>query len=110
MQASLASLAALPDTTLVYCAHEYTLESIVFAKAVEPNNSALLEREQRELDTRKRGQPTLPSSIGLEKQTNPFLRWDQPQVIAAASQFAGQPLTAPVHVFAAIRQWRDKFG
>lgn len=109
MQASLARFAALPDSTQVYCAHEYTLENISFAKLVEPGNVSLLERERRDRLSRDRGLPTLPSSIGLEKSTNPFLRWDAPDVIAAASRFAGRPLSTPAGVFAAIRQWRDRF-
>lgn len=108
MHASLAKFSALPDDTKVCCAHEYTLENIHFAKLVEPGNAALLEREHRDRATRSQGRPTLPSSIGLEKLTNPFLRCGDPAVIAAASRFSGYPLVAPVDVFAAIRQWRDQ--
>lgn len=108
MQASLARFAALPDATRVYCAHEYTLENIAFAKLAEPDNARLLERERRDRLTRERGLPTLPSSIELEKQTNPFLRWREPDVVAAASRFAGRPLSTPLAVFTAIRQWRDR--
>lgn len=107
MQTSLARFVALPDDTRVYCAHEYTLENIRFAKKVEPDNMALLEREQRERQTRAQNRPTLPSTIALEKQTNPFLRWNHPQVIAAAEHFAGRSLESPVEVFAAVRRWRD---
>lgn len=109
MQASLAKFAALPDATRVYCAHEYTLENIGFAKTVEPANAALLDREQRDRLARAQGLPTLPSTIGLEKQTNPFLRWQEPGVITAASHFASRPLTTPTGVFAALREWRDRF-
>jgi hydroxyacylglutathione hydrolase len=108
MHASLAKFSALPDDTKVYCAHEYTLENIHFAKAVEPGNAALMEREHRERKMLLQGHPTLPSSIGLEKLTNPFLRCGVPTVMAAASQFAGHPLPEPADVFAAIRQWRDQ--
>lgn len=107
MQASLAKLVALPDDTKVYCAHEYTLENIRFSRKVEPGNIALQEREQRERQTRAQNRPTLPSTIALEKQTNPFLRWDAPEVIKSASNFAGRPLHNPVEVFAAVRRWRD---
>lgn len=108
MHASLAKFSNLPDDTKVYCAHEYTLENIRFAKAVEPGNAALVEREHRERETLSQGRPTLPSSIGLEKLTNPFLRCSEPAVMAAATRFAGRPLAEPVEVFAAIRQWRDQ--
>lgn len=108
MHASLAKFSALPDETKVYCAHEYTLENIRFAIAVEPGNAALIAREHRERETLSRGSPTLPSSIGLEKSTNPFLRCGEPAVMAAATRFAGHPLAEPADVFAAIRQWRDQ--
>ena len=83
---SLAKLAALPDATLVYCGHEYTLANIDFARAVEPNNADLKARAASEAEKRERGQPTLPSTIGREKKTNPFLRCMQPAVIASAEQ------------------------
>ncbi|MFA5243486.1 MAG: hydroxyacylglutathione hydrolase [Sulfuricella sp.] len=108
MQSSLAKFAALPDETKVFCAHEYTLDNIRFARIADPGNVALQEREIRERQTRAQGLPTLPSTIALEKSTNPFLRWGDPHLIAAASQFAGHPLNSPAHIFAAIRQWKDK--
>ncbi|PWB57234.1 MAG: hydroxyacylglutathione hydrolase [Nitrosomonadales bacterium] len=108
MQSSLAKLAALPGETRVFCAHEYTLANIRFARIADPDNAALQEREARERQTRAQGMPTLPSTIALEKSTNPFLRWDDPHLIAAASRFAGRPLTRPADIFAAIRQWKDK--
>lgn len=108
MQSSLAKLAALPDETRVFCAHEYTLDNIRFARIADPGNAALQEREVRERKARAQGLPTLPSTIALEKSTNPFLRWDDPHLIGAASRFAGRPLTRPADIFAAIRQWKDK--
>ncbi|MEN6587229.1 MAG: hydroxyacylglutathione hydrolase [Sulfuricella sp.] len=108
MHASLAKFSALPDDTKVYCAHEYTMENIQFAKMVEPGNTALIEREHREHATLSQGHPTLPSTILLEKMTNPFLRCNEPDVMAAASRFAGHSLREPTEVFAAIRHWRDQ--
>lgn len=108
MQSSLAKLAALPDETRVFCAHEYTLDNIRFARIADPGNTALQQREVRERQTRAQGLPTLPSTIALEKSTNPFLRWDDPRLIEAASHFAGRPLSSPASIFAAIRQWKDK--
>lgn len=105
--ASLQSIAALPDETMVYPAHEYTLENIRFAKKVEPYNAALLEREIRERETRARDLPTLPASLALEKTTNPFLRCRVAEVIEAASRWAEKPLTDEVSVFTAIREWRN---
>lgn len=107
MQKSLAKFAALPDETLVYCAHEYTLANIRFARIAEPGNTRLQERETAERFKRESGHPTLPSTIGLEKETNPFLRWDTPEIIAGASRFAGSPLRTPAEVFGATRRWKD---
>jgi hydroxyacylglutathione hydrolase len=109
MSDSLAKLAALPDETLVYSGHEYTLANIDFARAVEPDNKALSARAASDTAKRKSDIPTLPSSIGREKETNPFLRCSQPTVIASASRFLGTGTSDPVQVFAAIRQWKDRF-
>jgi hydroxyacylglutathione hydrolase len=109
MYASLAKLAALPDETLVYCGHEYTLANIGFAKAVEPGNVALLERERADAELREAGSPTLPSTIGREKATNPFLRCLQPAVVESANKYLGARAAGPVQVFAAIREWKNRF-
>lgn len=109
MHRSLAKLTALPDDTLVYCAHEYTMSNIAFARAVEPENAELSAREARDQATRRAGKPTLPSTIGLEKATNPFLRVTEPAVVASAAQYAGRKAGTPVDVFAAVRQWKNEF-
>jgi len=113
MHASLSKLASLPDETLVYCGHEYTLANIGFAKAVEPGNTALDKREERDRKLREAGKPTLPSTLGDEKATNPFLRVAQPAVIESANKYLGArgkgPLMHPAAVFAAIRDWKNKF-
>ena len=107
MHASLQKLALLPDDTLAYCAHEYTLSSIRFAKTVEPGNQALLERETRDKATVAAGRPTVPSTMALEKQTNPFLRCNVPEIVQSVSRHAAKNLSNPVDVFAALRQWKD---
>lgn len=109
MHASLQKLAALPDETLVYCGHEYTLANIRFARQVEPGNPALIELEAAAERLRASDIPTLPSTLAMEKATNPFLRCDQPQVIHAASGYLGKPLPDPVSVFAAVRSWKNDF-
>ncbi|WP_075175192.1 hydroxyacylglutathione hydrolase [Acinetobacter indicus] len=76
MYHSLNRLAALPARTQVYCTHEYTLSNAKFALHVEPDNLALQQRYQQVEDLRLLNQPTLPSTIELELQTNPFLRVD----------------------------------
>src|SRR6185437_4822156 len=109
MAGSLAKLARLPAATRVYCGHEYTLANIGFAEAVEPGNRALAERKARESAKRERGEPTLPSTIGEELATNPFLRCAEPEVVASAERHAGRKLGDPVAVFAEIGEWKNSF-
>ena len=109
MLASLQKLAALPDSTNVFCGHEYTLANIRFAKTVNPANAELLAREKKDTQTRAANLPTLPSTIKLEKDTNPFLRCTTPEVVKAASHFSGRTLADAVGVFAAIRAWKNQF-
>jgi len=109
MFASLSKLAALPDDTKVYCGHEYTLANIGFAKAVEPQNAALSAREARDRKLREAGRPTLPSTLRDEKATNPFLRCREPAVVESANKYLGARVADPVRVFAAIRDWKNKF-
>ncbi len=104
---SLRQIASLPPETQVYCAHEYTLANLGFAKWVEPENPALLARIRQEQEKRARGLPTVPSSLALELATNPFLRTDQPVVIQAAEAWAGRTLSGHREVFKALRQWKD---
>lgn len=109
LYASLEKLMALPDETLVYCGHEYTLANIGFAKAVEPGNAALAEREKSDAALRNENRPTLPSTIGREKATNPFLRVTRPAVIESANKYLGRRMAEPAAVFAALRQWKNQF-
>jgi hydroxyacylglutathione hydrolase len=109
MQESLAKLARLPGETRVYCAHEYTMSNIRFALAVEPGNAKLFARSERDAAARAANRPTLPCTIAGELDTNPFLRWASPEVIASASKHAGRALATPVEVFAALRAWKNDF-
>ncbi len=109
MTASLAKLAALPEDTEVFCAHEYTLANLRWAMAVESANSALRQWQEQASQLRACNRPTLPSTIGKERQTNPFLRTSQPAVIQAAEAWAGHSLSGPVAVFAALRDWKNNF-
>ena len=109
MHDSLTRLMRLPDATRVYCGHEYTLSNIRFALAAEPGNAALGELEGRAKRQREQGLPTLPSTIGQEKATNPFVRVGEPAVISSASRHAGKTLNDPVSVLAAIREWKNSF-
>jgi hydroxyacylglutathione hydrolase len=109
MSASLDRLAALPADTRVYCGHEYTAANIAFARAVEPGNAAIDEWSQQVEQLRGSGRPSLPSSIGIERATNPFLRCAEAAVARAAAEHAGRSLSGPVEVFAELRAWKNAF-
>ncbi|MEG4486441.1 hydroxyacylglutathione hydrolase [Microcoleus sp. D2_18a_B4] len=103
MLASLRQLRNLPDSTRVWCAHEYTLNNLQFALSVDGDNPDLQQRFAEVKEARSRSQPTIPSSIGLEKSTNPFLRWDFPNLQSAANT------RDPVQTFARLRGMKDQF-
>lgn len=108
MRASLDMIAALPDKTQIYCAHEYTLMNLPFALAVEPGNPRVHERLQQVKERRSVNLPTVPLSLAEEKATNPFLRCHESAVIEAALAHAAVD-RSPVEIFAALRQWRNGF-
>ena len=108
MQASLDALAALPASTLVCCAHEYTLSNLRFAQAAEPGNAELAHYLQQCEALRAKGKPTVPSTIGRELQINPFLRVREP-ALQQAAQAQGAASTGPVDTLAALREWKNRF-
>ncbi len=108
-QGSLADLMSLPSNTLIYATHEYTLSNINFALHIEPNNTYLLHRQDVCSELREQGKPTLPTTVADELKSNPFVRWDQPDVIRAAEHFSGQKLNSPAAVFGVIRTMKDQF-
>jgi hydroxyacylglutathione hydrolase len=108
MHASLERLAALPGDTRVCCAHEYTLSNLRFAAAVEPGNAAVAEHTVRCEAQRARGEPTLPSTLALERALNPFLRCTEPAVVRAAQAHGAADASGPA-VFAALREWKNVF-
>ena len=105
---ALSRLAALPDATRVCCAHEYTASGLVFARTVEPENQALISHQVQVRHLREQQQPSLPSSIGLEKAINPFLRTHLDTVAHAVQRF-DPAVQDPVGVFAALRTWKNQF-
>lgn len=109
MHASLSRFKSLPEETLLYCGHEYTVGNLKFAKSVEPENVVIQERLKATEATRNNNLPTVPATIGIEKQTNPFLRCEKAAVIKAASNYADKVLDTPADVFAAVRAWKDNF-
>lgn len=108
MLASLESLAALPPTTRVCCAHEYTLSNLKFAIEVDPDNQVLAAYQARCQSLRAQGLPTLPSSLGLELQINPFLRSSTPAAAQSALKFDALGV-AHNGVFATLRQWKNHY-
>ncbi|MBC6414629.1 MAG: hydroxyacylglutathione hydrolase [Chromatiales bacterium] len=107
MHSSLSKIKALPPDTEIYCAHEYTLDNIQFAKWVEPDNVDLLAREKEAKALRTAGKYTVPSQLAYECKSNPFLRFDQPNVKAAAERHVGHALANEAEVFGVLRNWKD---
>jgi len=105
MWGSLRALSALPPETVVYCGHEYTQSNARFALTVDPTNSALKERAAEVDRLRADGKPTLPTTIGLELATNPFLRWHDPVI----RRNLGMEQASDADVFAEIRKRKDVF-
>ena len=100
---SLSKLRNLPDNTRVWCAHEYTLKNLQFALTVDASNSELQSRFAQVKSARSRDEATIPSILGIEKRTNPFLRWNQPALQAAANSLD------PVQTFSRLRGMKDRF-
>jgi hydroxyacylglutathione hydrolase len=96
-------LRQLPDETRVWCAHEYTQANLRFAVTIEPENQDLLAYQERVEAMRSRGEWTVPTTIGLEKRINPFLRWDVPAVMQRVGR------SKPVETFAELRRLKEAF-
>ncbi|MES2626985.1 MAG: hydroxyacylglutathione hydrolase [Pseudomonadota bacterium] len=109
MHGSLQKLASLPLDTKVFCTHEYTLSNLKFATAVMPGNANLQKRIHDEKSKRDQDLPTLPSSIELELETNPFLRCSDSQVITSANSHAKTEQQDPATIFGILRRWKDNF-
>jgi hydroxyacylglutathione hydrolase len=104
---SLHRISQLPKDTLIYCAHEYTLDNLGFAKWVEPDSGDVLAREEADRALIDSNHATVPSLLSLELETNPFLRTDKSHVIQRVSEATGKDLTNSADVFAAMRIWKD---
>lgn len=109
MYTSLSKLASLPEDTLIYCGHEYTENNLKFALHIEPHNREIQNRLNEVQILRKKNLPTVPATLALERNTNPFLRCDQPEVIASVSEYAKKPLQDPIEVFGFLREYKNRF-
>lgn len=107
MHESLNRLNELPADTRIYCTHEYTLKNLEFAHEVEPDNPAIIARLAEVRRLRQLDQITLPTTLAEERRTNPFLRCQEPTVMAAAERFAGKPALDAAETFKVIRFWKD---
>lgn len=109
MMDSLGKLAALPDSTRVWCGHEYTEKNLAFAHELEPTNADIAAKLERVRGERRQGRPTVPSTIGEEKRTNPFLRSESPELRRSVqAKYPGLP-TDSVSIFAKTRELKDNF-
>lgn len=106
---SLKALMMLPDDTQIYCGHEYTLANIKFSLLVDPHNIALQKRLIDVKKMRSENKPTVPSSLKLEKETNPFLRCTDPSIVNNVSHYAKKQLNSEVDIFSELRQWKNVF-
>jgi hydroxyacylglutathione hydrolase len=109
MMQSLGKLAALPDDTKVWCGHEYTEKNLRFAQELEPGNQDITAKLERVRALRAAGTPTVPSTIGEEKRTNPFLRWESPQLRATLRRRFPDLPDDPVTIFAKTRELKDRY-
>lgn len=109
MLASLDKLAALPESTRVCPAHEYTLSNLAFASHIEPDNQELQRYQSQCRALRANRRPTLPSCIGQERQINPFLRVREPSVTRSACRHAQREALSTEQVFAVLREWKNEF-
>ena len=106
MYNSLKKLASFSDDTKIYCAHEYTLNNINFAKSIEPDNADLLQRETDVIKLRAENKPSIPTTLSMEKKINPFLRCAEKNLI---QKFQDNDLTKEIEIFTHIRKLKDNF-
>ncbi len=106
---SLQRITTLPEHTLIYCAHEYTLSNLRFALHIEPDNAALIGRRTAVMNTRELNLPSIPNSLALEKQTNPFLRCHLRHVHRRVEQLTGLTVKTELEVFTLLRRLKDHF-
>lgn len=109
MHVSLCKLLALPDDTRVYCGHEYTETNLRFARTLEPKNYKIAAKYEKVQGLRSRGVSTVPSTMGEEKETNPFLRWESKELKETLKRDHPNLAMNPVSVFAQVRKLKDQF-
>jgi hydroxyacylglutathione hydrolase len=108
MRNSLEKLRRLPPQTQIFCAHEYTLANLRFARLVEPNNRRLENFLDECEEKRRQNMATVPSLLGEEREYNPFLRWDSPAILATLKQVSRSQGDSFDEVFTAVREWKNQ--
>jgi hydroxyacylglutathione hydrolase len=106
---SLAKIKNLPDETVVYCTHEYTLSNLAFALSLEPQNDDLKRYQESVVELRKQNKPSLPTTLTIEKLLNPFLRTNESQIQAIINKLSEEPINTEVACFASMRKLKDIF-
>ncbi|MEA1888887.1 MAG: hydroxyacylglutathione hydrolase [Pseudomonadota bacterium] len=109
LHAAIQRIARLPPDTIIYCAHEYTLDNLRFAQAVEPDNPAIQQRLHEVKKLRENNLPSLPFTIEQEMRYNPFLRTDKESIMQAVAQHSGQDINNSRDCFRFLRMWKDGF-
>jgi len=107
---SLTKLSRLPGETRVFCAHEYTLANLQFARTIEQNNKDLMKRIGVEEQKRMHNQPTLPTTMAIERATNPFLRCQHDNIKRNVEKHYQTTISSELEVFTLMRQWKDNFN
>ena len=106
---SLAKIAALPEKTQVYCAHEYTMANLAFALTVDPTNEELINYYNKVKTRRNNNQSSIPTSIHIEKKINPFLRTSNTNIINSVESFSNKIFANELSTFTELRIWKDNF-
>lgn len=109
MYLSLQKIASLPEDTLIYCTHEYTLNNLRFAKLVEPDNQEITNKMVSVEKQLNQSEPSLPSKLQDEKKYNPFLRCHNATIIKSVGKYCGKKLNDPIEVFKYLREWKNNF-
>ncbi|MAD57897.1 MAG: hydroxyacylglutathione hydrolase [Porticoccus sp.] len=109
MYESLSLLSSLPPSTKIYCSHEYTEANINFAMEVDPENKSLIKYKEKVKVLRINNKATIPTTVGLEKKINPFLRANEKSIQDAASHYLKKENLTPIEAFTAIRKWKDSY-
>lgn len=108
--ASLNKISQLPNNTHLYCAHEYTADNLRFAAMIEPGNQDIQHYADKVKTIRAEGKATIPTTVGLERKINPFLRHGEPEVKASAERWIGHPLHGGLEIFTALRKWKSSLA